>query len=135
MNAKEKINSLRRLKKESLERYNERIGPNRKSKYDKTEFCFSDKPACHNLHDVIYFCHHSGMYGNSGVSSVFSDSLTPYIAKAIDEIKEEIFKRALELIDKDIDGLIRDLEAEREELDNLIKELANKEEQWTHHLQ
>lgn len=129
MSAKEKINSLRRLKEESLERYNERLGPNKKSRYDKTQFCFSDKPACHNLHNMIYFCHHSGVYGNSGVSSVFSDSLTPYIAKAIDEIKRRIFKRALELIDKDIDGLIGDLKAEREGLDNLIKELANKEDQ------
>ena len=129
MSAKEKINNLRYLKKSSLERYNERLGPEKESRYDKTQFCFSDKPACHNLHNMIYFCHHSGVYGNSSVSSVFSDSLTPYIAKAIDEIKEEIFKRALELIDKDIDGLIGDLKAEREELDNLIKELANKEEQ------
>jgi len=124
MNAKEKINNLRRLKKESLERYNERIGPNKKSKYDKTEFCFSDKPAFHNLHDVIYFCHHSSVYGNSGVSSVFSDFLLPYIVGAIDEMKESIFHHALRLIDKDIDGLIGDLKAEREELDNLIKELG-----------
>lgn len=123
MTVKEKINSLRRLKKESLERYNERLGPNKGSRYDKTQFCFSDKPACHNLHDVIYFCHHSGVYGNSGVSSVFSDSLTPYIAKAIDEVKRKIFKRALELIDKEINGLIGDLIKEREDLDNLIKEL------------
>ena len=129
MSAKEKIKILRYLKKSSLERYNERLGPEKFSRYDKTQFCFSDKPACHNLHNMIYFCHHSGVYGNSSVSSVFSDSLTPYIAKAINEVKEKIFKRALELIDKDIDGLIRDLEAEREELDNLIKELANKEEQ------
>lgn len=129
MNAKEKINSLRYLKKESLERYNERLGPKKESRYDKTEFCFSDKPACHNLHDVIYFCHHSGIYGDSNVSSVFSDSLTPYIARAIDEVKEKIFKRALELIDQDVNGLIGDLVKEREDLDNLIKELANKEEQ------
>lgn len=124
MSAKEKINSLRHLKKESLERYNERIGPNKKSKYDKTEFCFSDKPACHNLHDVIYFCHHSGVYGNSNVSSVFSDLLLPYIVGAIDEMKESILHHALRLIDRDIDGLIGDLKAEREELDNLIKELG-----------
>ena len=129
MNAKEKINSLRLLKKDSLERYNKILGPKKESRYDKTQFCFSDEPACHNLHNIIYFCHHSGVYGSSSVSSVFSNSLTPYIAKAIDEIKEEIFKRALELIDRDIDGLIGDLKAEREELDNLIKELANKEEQ------
>lgn len=124
MSAKEKINNLRHLKKESLERYNERLGPKKESRYDKTQFCFSDKPACHNLHDVIYFCHHSGVYGNSGVSSVFSDSLTPYIAKAINEMKESIFHHALRLIDRDIDGLIGDLKAEREELDNLIKELG-----------
>ena len=129
MSAKEKINNLRRLKKESLERYNERFGPEKKSRYDKTQFCFSDKPACHNLHNMIYFCHHSGVYGNSGVSSVFSDSLTPYIAKAIDEMKRKIFHHALKLIDKDIDGLIGDLKVEREGLDNLIKELANEEEQ------
>jgi len=127
MSAKEKVNNLRRLKEESLERYNERLGPNKKSKYDKTRFCFSDKPACNNLHNIIYFCHHSDLYGY--VSSVFSDSLTPYIAKAIDEVKEKIFKRALELIDQDVNGLIGDLKAEREGLDNLIKELANKEEQ------
>ena len=130
MSAKEKINSLRHLKKESLERYNERLGPEKYPRYDKTEFCFSDKPACHNLHNTIYFCHHSGVYGNRSVSSVFSNSLTPYIAKAIDEMKESIFHHALRLIDRDIDGLIGDLKAEREELDNLIKELANKEEQW-----
>ena len=129
MSAKEKINNLRLLKKDSLERYNERLGPKKYSRYDKTEFCFSDKPACHDLHNIIYFCHHSGVYGSSSVSSVFSNSLTPYIAKAIDEVKEKIFKRALELIDRDIDGLIGDLKAERECLDNLIKELANEDEQ------
>jgi len=126
MNAKEKINNLRRLKKESLERYNERLGPNKKSKYDTAQFCFSDKPACNNLHNIIYFCHRSDLYGY--VSSVFSDSLTPYIAKAIDEVKEKIFKRALELIDQDVNGLIGDLVKEREDMDNLIKELANEEE-------
>lgn len=129
MSAKEKINNLRHLKKESLERYNKRLGPKKESRYDKTEFCFSDKPACHNLHNIIYFCHHSGVYGDSGVSSVFSDSLTPYIAKAINEMKESIFYHALRLIDRDIDVLIGDLKTEREDMDNLIKELANEEEQ------
>ncbi|MFA7114930.1 MAG: hypothetical protein WC214_05660 [Candidatus Omnitrophota bacterium] len=127
MSAKEKVDSLRCLKKESLERYNERLGPNKKSKYHKTEFTFSDKPACHNLHNIIYFCHHSDLCGY--VSSVFSDSLTPYIAKAIDEMKESIFHHALRLIDRDINKQIGDLKAEREGLDNLIKELANKEGQ------
>ena len=131
MNTKEKINDLRRLKKESLKHYNERLGPNKKSKYDKTEFCFSDKPAYHDLHDVIYFRHHSSVCGNSGVTSVFSDFLLPYIVGALDEMKESIFHHALRLIDRDIDGLIGELKAEREELDNLIKELANKDEQCT----
>ena len=45
--------------------------------------------SANNLHDVIYFCHHT-----------------------------------LRLIDRDIDGLIGELKAEREELDNLIKELG-----------
>jgi hypothetical protein len=120
MSAKEKINSLRRLKKESLERYNERLGPEKEPRYDKTQFCFSDKPSSHNLHNIIYFCHHSGVLQHQ--------NLLPYIVGAINEMKEKIFHHALKLIDKDIDGLIGDLKAEREGLDNLIKELANKEE-------
>ena len=128
MSAKEKINNLRRLKKESLQSYNSELGPKRGTRYDKTCFCFSDRPASHNLHNTIYFCHYSGVYGDSNVSSVFSDSLTPYVARAIDEVKEKIFKRALELIDQDVNGLIGDLVKEREDMDNLIKELANEEE-------
>lgn len=123
--AKENIENLKQLRDQSSSNFNEVFGPNNNSKYDKKQFDFSGSPACHNLHNIIYFRHHYGVYGSSNVTSVFSERLTEYIARAINEMKYRIFQKALEIIDGDIRGFIADLKAEKETLEAMIKEIES----------
>ena len=123
--AKEKIKHLQHLRDDSIKTFNNVFGAKKNKRYDTTQFDFSTEDSCHKLRDVIYFRHHKGVYGNSGVSSAFNYELSKYIAKAIDEEKNHIFKRAIELIDSDIHGMISDLRAEKEVLELMIKEIED----------
>lgn len=121
--AKSKIGHLVWLRDNTLEIFNRVFGKEKDCRYDKTQFDFSIEDACHKLRDVIYFRHHMGVYGDSNVSSAFSSELSNYIARAIDEKKNDIFNRAIELINKDIRSLIEALKAEKEEMEVMIKQI------------
>jgi len=123
--AKEKIRNLEYLRNNSIKNFNHVFGAKKDSRYDKTQFDFSTEDACHKLHDVIYFRHHKGVYGDSGVSSVFNSKLSKYIARAINEKKYQIFNRALEMISSDICGMVVDLKLEKDILDVMIKEIED----------
>lgn len=121
----EKINNLNNLMNSSQDKYNNIIGSSKDTKYDKTQFDFSHEKACHDLHNMIYFRHHQGIYGSSNVSSIFNQEFTKYIAKAINEQKIQIFNRALELIKLEIKNQITELKIEKDEIEKTIHKLNN----------
>ena len=123
MKTKNEVLALQDLKIHSQNVYDNEVGPNRGARFDKTRFGFSSKKATHNLHNVIYFCHHSGIYGGSSVSSAFRDDFSEFIIKAIDKKRDEIFNLAIELIGEEISSKIEDLKSERNQLDSLIEEI------------
>lgn len=123
--AKEEIVNLRHLKTSSVNSYNNEVGPNKESRYDKTGFYFSNEKHHHNLNDVIYFTHYSGVYGDSGVSRVFREAFAKYIVQALNKNMDAIFRQAIELIDEDIKSKVSSLLQEKEELEKMIKEIED----------
>jgi len=123
MNIKEEIDNLRNLKKECISIYEEKHGVNKNKSFDKTSFCLSKEKNCHGLHFPCYFIHYDGYYGNSSVSSSFSDDLFPYLIKAINNKIETLFYDALDIIESEVKSKKEGLKEEIAQMKKLLKEV------------
>ena len=119
----EKYKKLKELRDDTISKFEKTYGKSKETRYDKKQLCFQTSPSTHNLHNVMYFCNHYGLYGNSNVSSIFSDSFAVYVAKAATKNIEKTIYEAIELIELEMKGMKDAIREEKEAIEKALEEI------------